>query len=220
MFNHKNYNAIFVSNPGMSYAANYGVRVTPVVTEQMYYRCIGVHHLKPEENVGKQNIYIEVLDKNGARVPRPFMFAGWTWEGKRPEEKADPILLDKPDSEPAGNIGVYWGQKVSLWIIGRNLSQPALSDKVENLHTMHPDEGPGNTLGHHSFYVVFQETTKSTPLPPDPNPVPPTDWKKAFDERQLKEIEFCRLYTKNFNHGTVGHNEKIIIAKLADLLDS
>jgi hypothetical protein len=38
------------------------------------------------------------------------------------------------------------------------------SDKVVNLHSGHPDEpGPpawGNTLFHHSFYVVFQRTIK------------------------------------------------------------
>ena len=39
------------------------------------------------------------------------------------------------------------------------------SDRVENLHTAHPDEPlPDgsllNTLGHHSFYVVFQRTRK------------------------------------------------------------
>jgi len=44
-------------------------------------------------------------------------------------------------------------------------------------------------------------------------------WHKLFDERQLKEIAFSRHYAKNYAHGTDGHNAKIIIAKLADLLD-
>jgi hypothetical protein len=37
------------------------------------------------------------------------------------------------------------------------------SDRVENLHTGHPDEAPGNTLFHHSFLVVFQRTKVAAP---------------------------------------------------------
>lgn len=41
-----------------------------------------------------------------------------------------------------------------------------------------------------------------------------------FDDRQRKEIEFSRLYAKHFAHGTDGHNAKMIIAKMARLLDA
>jgi hypothetical protein len=44
-------------------------------------------------------------------------------------------------------------------------------------------------------------------------------WQDLFDERQRKEIEFSRLYAGQFAHGTDGHNSKLIIAKLAGLLD-
>lgn len=40
-----------------------------------------------------------------------------------------------------------------------------------------------------------------------------------FTERELKEIEFCRLYVAEFNHGTSGHNLRIIVSKMADLLE-
>lgn len=45
------------------------------------------------------------------------------------------------------------------------------------------------------------------------------NWLNYFDERQQKEIEFCRLYALNFNHGTDGHNAKLIIARMAYRLD-
>ena len=45
------------------------------------------------------------------------------------------------------------------------------------------------------------------------------EWQQNFDKRQLSEIEFCRLYAKDFAHDTDGHNGKMIIAKMADLLD-
>ncbi len=44
-------------------------------------------------------------------------------------------------------------------------------------------------------------------------------WNAHFDERQNKEIAFSRFYAEDFNHGTDGHNAKIIIAKMARLLD-
>ncbi len=40
-----------------------------------------------------------------------------------------------------------------------------------------------------------------------------------FDERQQKEIEFCRTYLEKFAHGTDGHNLRMIVAKMAAILD-
>lgn len=45
-------------------------------------------------------------------------------------------------------------------------------------------------------------------------------WIDQFDERQQKEIQLSILYAAEFNHGTDGHNAKLIIAKMALLLDS
>ena len=41
---------------------------------------------------------------------------------------------------------------------------------------------------------------------------------KYFNERQIKEIEFCQIYAENFSHGTDGHNAKLIISKLVDII--
>lgn len=46
-----------------------------------------------------------------------------------------------------------------------------------------------------------------------------SNWKDDLTERELKEIVFCRLYAERFNHGTDGHNIRLIVAKLSDLLD-
>jgi hypothetical protein len=40
-----------------------------------------------------------------------------------------------------------------------------------------------------------------------------------FDERQQKEIAFAELYERDFHHGTTGHNQLLLIARLALLLD-
>lgn len=44
-------------------------------------------------------------------------------------------------------------------------------------------------------------------------------WETHFDERQRKEIAFCLIYADDFAHGTDGHNIKLIVAKMAKLLD-
>jgi hypothetical protein len=45
-----------------------------------------------------------------------------------------------------------------------------------------------------------------------------TAWLDKFDERQRAEIAFAVLYAQQFGHGTDGHNAKLIIAKMADML--
>jgi hypothetical protein len=176
---HQRYNERFVQNAKTSSEpltpeAKFGVRVVKadVAEGETYWRLIGVHHLLPEENVSKHNIYIEALDEQGNRLRNPIAWAGWTWEGRRPNERADPVPLDKPANETAGDIAIHFGQKASVWIKGLGRDANDKSDRVENLHTAHPDEPlPDgrllNTLGHHSFYVVFQRTRKTSVAVPD-----------------------------------------------------
>lgn len=173
-FNHQKYNTQYVLNardggaPINDAEEKYGVRITPaqnVAEGETYWKVIGVHHLFPRENFSNHHVYLEALDENGNRLKNPFAWAGWTWEGRRPSERADPVPLDKPDYEAAGNIAMHFQQTVSVWIKGLNRDANAKSDQVVNLHTRHPDEPLEdgsllNTRGHHSFYVVFQRTRK------------------------------------------------------------
>ncbi len=45
------------------------------------------------------------------------------------------------------------------------------------------------------------------------------EWKTHFTERELKEIEYCQLYQRDFHHGTDGHNIRLIVAKLVNILE-
>ena len=74
------------------------------------------------------------LDEAGQRIPHPFAWAGWGWEGMRPDERPQPALLDKPIGEPAGNIAVFPPQKVAVWIKGLDREGQDKSDWVKNLH--------------------------------------------------------------------------------------
>jgi hypothetical protein len=173
-FNHQQYNTTYLLNarennePMNETAQKYGVRIVEadVAEGETYWKVIGVHHLLPRENFSKHNVYVEALDENGGRVSNPIAWAGWTWQGRRSDERADPLPLDKPAFEAAGNVAMHFGQNVSIWIKGLSRDANDKSDRVENLHTAHPDEPlPDgsllNTLGHHSFYVVFQRTRKA-----------------------------------------------------------
>lgn len=46
------------------------------------------------------------------------------------------------------------------------------------------------------------------------------NWKEVFDDRELKEIAFNKEYFLNYRHGTDGHILRMIIAKLAVILDA
>jgi hypothetical protein len=134
-------------------AVAYGVEIQPAQVEkgQQYWKVIKVHHLSPVENHGNHNVYVDLLDEDGNRIYGAK--ARMTWQGGQGE-----VTIDKPENEPGTNFPVWKHQVCTV----EGMGLP--SDKVINLHSGHPDEpGPpawGNTLFHHSFYVVFQRTIK------------------------------------------------------------
>lgn len=142
----------------------YDVRIVPadVPAGQTWWKIVEVRHLTPEENDGRHNLFADVLDESGVRDRNAALRLVWTWDGRRLDELAPPKSFDKPDTEPATNIDLYMGQRVAAWVEGDGL----LTDRVENIHTNHPDERAANgallnTIGHHSFHVTFQRTVKT-----------------------------------------------------------
>lgn len=188
-FVHKRYNDGFLARDQATLARtqnalnNYKLRIVEATAApgETYWKVIGIHHLLPDENRSNHNVFLEALDENGQRI-RPVAWADFTWVGRRPNEVAGPVPLDKPDAEAAGNIALHDGQVVSVWMRGASRDAQDKSDRVENLDIIHPDEpGPSgekwNTIGHHSFYVVFQRTRKdaasaTTPPPATTTPAP------------------------------------------------
>lgn len=169
----------------MNEATSYGVRIIPAVIPPgtFYWRAIRVRHLTGAENRGQHNVFINALNPDGSR--KSGTWAGWTWEGKRDNERADPVNLDKPPTDFAmGNLAMHWGQIVSVWMI-----PPEISDRAENMHTMHPDEEQGNTRGHHSFEVAFQWTRAGGEIEPPP-PIEEDEYKTfEFEVSQGDDIE-------------------------------
>ena len=140
-------------------ADSYGVRVvaTPPAAGAVQWKAVGVHHLTPDENRGQHNAFVDILDEDGRPLRDPNLRAGWSWEGRRPDEDAPPQPLDKSLNEAAGNVPLFKGAQLEVWISDPNTA----SDRVTRLSTDHPDEPTPdgelfNSIGHHSYYVVFQ----------------------------------------------------------------
>lgn len=170
-FDHKAYIKQFLATPGLNDAVLYGVSIVPakVPQGQPYYRALGVHHLTGSENDGKNNIFLDVLDEKGQRMGPPWPLVDWEWKNMRDNEKPGLVVLDKPASEPGGNIGLHAAQIATVWAAGRS------SEKVAGIQTAGVEGVPeeaGNHRYHHSFYVVFQRVVKGTTPPPvEPPPV-------------------------------------------------
>lgn len=156
-----------MTNDPVNNAGAYGVRVVPADVPEgaTYWRTMRVHHLTPDENQGRHHIFLDALDEAGSRSFGAQ--ARVTWPGGE-----QTITVDKPLGEPGTNFPMWKWQICAAEMLGLP------SDRVENLHTGHPDEPPGlgNTLFHHSFEVVYQRAVKTAvqPLPPPPPP-PPDD---------------------------------------------
>lgn len=163
------------------------------------YRVVAVYKLSPQENAGKHNLYIDVIDKLTGRRMKEVPII-WGWEGQRPDQIITPLKLDKPDNEPMGSLPIWANQKI--WAEPANRQ----ADEVFNIHTMYLDEGPGNTWGHHSWYVVWLYDTKpetppelpTPPTPPSPGPgfVPVSEVKKILVEFVRLKDDFSRLADK------------------------
>lgn len=137
-------------------------RVEIVEENTTPWKVIGIHHLTPDENRGNRNVYIEVLCKQNER--EVFKAIHWTWQGRRPNEAAPDIFAGQKPLNELVNLPLNLGMIVSVW--------PHLGEIVTGLSSYHPDETSGNTIGHHSFFVCFQEVNEDDGQLPEPEPEP------------------------------------------------
>ncbi|MBV7327155.1 peptidoglycan DD-metalloendopeptidase family protein [Chloroflexi bacterium TSY] len=166
-FDFLGYQQTFLGHPDkqkpINDAIDFGVTIEPahVSANESYWRVVGIHHLEPVENKGKHNIYVDVLDESGQRADDKQLQVEWGWEGQQADQQSPPKKFDKPVNEPGTNLDLAKGPRVWLRIGGDG--RP--SDVAKHFHTERPDEpGPNgetwNSIGHHSFYVVFQRAKK------------------------------------------------------------
>lgn len=145
-------------------AAQYGVVVVPAPVDpgETYWKITRIHHLTGAENNGNHNLFVNVL-RDGQPARDAIALAFWG------DDNEVQIPLEKPyPAEPMGNIPLWKGQVVEAMVDDDEFE----SDLVQNIHTAHPDEPPGNTLYHHSFLVEWQLVTKAGDVEPEPPPIP------------------------------------------------
>ena len=157
-------------------AVSYGVAIEKPINRS--WRVLGIHHLTLDENRGNHNVYIEMLCKQDER--EAFRAIHWTWEGRQATERAPDVFAGEKPLNELVNLPLNFGMLVSVWTDE--------SDKGINFSSNHPDElGPNgekwNSVGHHSYFICFQEIDTDslppdpdppTPEPPEPEPEPPT----------------------------------------------
>lgn len=151
----------------MNLAERYNVRVEQAVPNAtgFVWRAMRIEHVPASENGGRHHVYLDVLGRFGDDLRSdPAIQIVWGWVGQRVDEPSQPVRLEKKPPEHAANIPIEKGQRIWMRVDGYGYP----SDIVRELHAMHPDEGPGATMGHHSFVVIFvlEATRKATPEAP------------------------------------------------------
>lgn len=119
------------------------------------WRCVLAYRLSGAENQGNHHVYVDLIDQDRNFITRPAgILLGYSWVGQRPEERTPYPAFDKPDGEPGANVPIEKGMRVTVWVQD-NTDTIAGTDMIANLHADLPDESPGNTWGHFSYYLIF-----------------------------------------------------------------
>lgn len=151
--------ATLLDAPGVSYSS----------TSSPYAVAL-IAHLPGELNGGNHHAYVDVLGDDGQPLVNPPLRIGWTWEGRRNDEDAPLVALDKgPNDFAAGNIPIGKGMNMVLWL--QDAGPLIVSDIVSGLQTETPDADPstGNSRYHNSYYIVFRKSG-AVVTPPTPQP--------------------------------------------------
>jgi PKD repeat protein len=138
----------------------YGITIhlPPIVSPgERWWKLVKLHHLTCEENAGKHNLFTAFYYADGLRVEQGWQNkVGWAKNahisGELPLEKNETIGQDWIH----GNLDLYWNDNASLEYLNLDGSLFQIQ-RISGVHTRHPDECPGNTLGHHSFVAVYEE---------------------------------------------------------------
>ena len=116
------------------------------------------------------------MDAAGKRMP------GYLLDFHDKDGNRYTVKIDKPANEPGGNLPMQKDLEYSGVVLSMNDEYP--SDGVGGVSTVHPDEGAGNTLYHHSFFTVWQlrqdDTPTDPPIGPPVDPTPPAECDKWY----------------------------------------
>lgn len=118
-----------------------------------YWKIVDAYHLSGQQNKGNHNIYVDMLNADGSRrngAHCNLYFSGDKHNVLSGSPRAV-LTIDKPATEPGTNAPMFRGTFYAV----EGADMP--SDKATGFNSEWPDEEAGNTNGHHSFMVIFQE---------------------------------------------------------------
>jgi hypothetical protein len=156
-FDYKYWLDTFLDSPGYNDTEGQVIVISPSNSQ---WRVIGIHKLRPDENLGNHHIFFDVRCKQGDRDQQRAVNWGY-WN-----ESAPPAYADKPDNE-TGNIAIF-ANMAAVW------AQIQGADRLEGFRTdiaVPPNSPPGNSWGHHSIFVVWEEWSGQEPEPPIEPPI-------------------------------------------------
>jgi len=140
--------------------------VTIKTPANIKWRVLGIHKLTPQENRGNHNVFIEVLCKQGDRAG--FEAIHWDWAGRLGNEPPPGVVFaGQKGPDELIDLPIHVPMRINVWLQD--------GEEAGLFHSEWPDEDEGNTYGHHSFFVCFEEVDQSAPPPepPGPDPEPP-----------------------------------------------
>jgi len=178
---------------GINMADMYEVSVVPVdEASGPRFAAIGVRHLPGTENNGNHNVYVDVIDAAGKRIWNAMVGIYSHGVGQFFAR------VDKPQNEPGCNHILHANVSNNTVFVSEAGYQ---SERVTGLKSDHPDEGPGNTRGHHSFHVVFlrldQPIEIKPPVDPKPSEPQPPARPVISDEALLQLHDLLELIIQN-----------------------
>ena len=116
-----------------------------VATGTKYWKIVDAYHLSGQQNRGNHNLFADVLNIDGTR--RMGARCNLNFGGH-----SAVLTVDKPPNEPGTNAPMYRGNFYDIE------AADLPTDRAVHFNSEWPDEEEGNTNGHHSFMVIFQET--------------------------------------------------------------
>lgn len=126
-----------------------------------YWACSLVHWLTGPENGNQHNAFVDLVELSGQRLDPTQARIAYTWAGRAEGEAAPLTKLDKRRPEVAGNLPIWPGQVVTLWIQSPlDLGDDIASDRVAGLCTagLSQFETPpatGRGREHQSYLCLF-----------------------------------------------------------------
>lgn len=172
------------NEPGYTDASNYGVELFNNFKEPGWR--VSCHKLTPLENQGNHNIFFRIIDTNGSI--NNMQAVKLSWEGMSSSE--GPIYLrDQKGHNELADFAMFAHRDIAMEISGHC--------KITGLTALLPDEPneqfpEGNTIGHHSFLVLFRHDSSFVEPGPDlekPQPEPEPQPEEPDENKEPQEID-------------------------------